>query len=157
GDGNQAFATLSVEEGKVIIHKTSDATPSTTLGNTITYSFQITNTGTSTISSFTVTDTKLGAITCPVSSLAPGASTTCTATHVVTQADLNAGSVTNVATASVGSATPPTDTVTVNAQAPKLTLVKTVINDNGGTKQVADFPLFVNGSPVTTGVANTLS
>ncbi len=37
---------------------------------------------------------------------------------------------------------------------PKLTLVKTVINDNGGTLQVADFPLFVDGTPVLSGVAN---
>src|SRR5207247_918282 len=28
---------------------------------------------------------------------------------------------------------------------------------NGGTKQVSDFPLFVNGSPVTSGAANALS
>ncbi|HSW90257.1 MAG TPA: hypothetical protein VLH19_05325 [Patescibacteria group bacterium] len=48
-------------------------------------------------------------------------------------------------------------TITNNDIAPKLTLVKTVTNDDGGTKQVADFPLFVNGSPVTSGTQNTLS
>jgi hypothetical protein len=37
---------------------------------------------------------------------------------------------------------------------PKLTLIKTVINDNGGTKTVADFPLFVSGNGVTSGVTN---
>jgi uncharacterized repeat protein (TIGR01451 family) len=35
-----------------------------------------------------------------------------------------------------------------------ITVVNTVINDNGGTKKVADFPLFVNGTPVISGVAN---
>jgi hypothetical protein len=35
-----------------------------------------------------------------------------------------------------------------------INVVKTVINDNGGTKTVADFPLFVNGSPVVSGVLN---
>ena len=40
---------------------------------------------------------------------------------------------------------------------PTLTLVKTVINNNGGTKVVADFPLFIDGSPVTSGVANTVT
>src|SRR5204863_79483 len=50
-----------------------------------------------------------------------------------------------------------TCTISNDDKAPKLTLVKTVINDNGGTKQVSDFPLFVNGSPVTSGVATTLS
>src|SRR5204863_204546 len=50
-----------------------------------------------------------------------------------------------------------TCTITNDDKAPKLTLVKTVINNNGGTKQVSNFPLFVNGSPVTSGVATTLS
>ena len=35
-----------------------------------------------------------------------------------------------------------------------INVVKTVINDNGGTKTVADFPLFVSGTPVVSGVTN---
>jgi hypothetical protein len=35
-----------------------------------------------------------------------------------------------------------------------LTVVKTVVNDNGGAKTVADFPLFVNGTPVISGETN---
>jgi uncharacterized repeat protein (TIGR01451 family) len=35
-----------------------------------------------------------------------------------------------------------------------ITVVKTVINGNGGTKTVADFPLFVNGIPVISGATN---
>ncbi len=35
----------------------------------------------------------------------------------------------------------------------KLTVVKNVTNDNGGTKVVADFPLFVNGTPVVSGAS----
>lgn len=50
-----------------------------------------------------------------------------------------------------------TCTVTNADQAPTLTLVKTVINDNGGTKQVSDFPLFVGNIPVTSGVPVTLA
>jgi len=48
-------------------------------------------------------------------------------------------------------------TITNDDVAPKLTLVKYVTNDNGGNKQVSDFPLFVSGNPVTSGVKNTLS
>lgn len=33
-----------------------------------------------------------------------------------------------------------------------INVVKVVINDNGGTKTVSDFPLFVDGGPVTSGV-----
>jgi len=36
-----------------------------------------------------------------------------------------------------------------------ITLVKTVVNDNGGTKVVADFPLFVNTTQVNSGVTYT--
>jgi len=46
-----------------------------------------------------------------------------------------------------------TCTVTNNDVAPKLTLIKTVVNDNGGNKVVADFPLFISGTPATSGVA----
>lgn len=42
-----------------------------------------------------------------------------------------------------------------NTKQPKLTVVKVVTNNNGGTKVVADFPLFVDGNAVTSGVANT--
>ncbi len=36
-----------------------------------------------------------------------------------------------------------------------INVVKTVINDNGGTKTVADFPLFVNGMMVASGLTNS--
>lgn len=36
-------------------------------------------------------------------------------------------------------------------------LIKQVINNNGGTKQVSDFSLFINGQSVTSGVPKTLS
>ncbi len=36
---------------------------------------------------------------------------------------------------------------------PKLTIIKTVKNDNGGTKEVSNFPLFIDGIPATSGEA----
>ena len=95
GAGGKASADVTVQQGAVIIHKTSDATPATTVGSTITYSFTVTNTGTLTITGLSVTDSKLGAVTCPVTTLSPGGSTTCTKTYVVTQADLDNGSIYN--------------------------------------------------------------
>jgi hypothetical protein len=61
--------------------------------------------------------------------------------------------------------TKPTCTVTspsipgISSQAREGTInvVKTVINDNGGIKTVADFPLFVNGVSVVSGVTYTFS
>ena len=38
-----------------------------------------------------------------------------------------------------------------------LTVVKIVVNGNGGAKTVADFPLFVNGTPIISGDTNTFN
>jgi hypothetical protein len=40
---------------------------------------------------------------------------------------------------------------------PTLKVIKTVVNDNGRTKTVSDFPLFVNGASVVSGATNTFS
>ena len=61
-------------------------------GDTIAYAFLVTNTGTVTLTAVAVSDPVVGAVSCPVTTLAPGASTTCTATYTFTQADVDAGS-----------------------------------------------------------------
>lgn len=43
-------------------------------------------------------------------------------------------------------------TVTNDDIQPKFTLTKVVVNDNGGTKVVSDFPLYINAGLVTSGV-----
>jgi uncharacterized repeat protein (TIGR01451 family) len=72
------------------------------LGDQIAYSYHVTNNGSVTLSPITVDDPQggLSAITCPVTSLAGGASTTCTATYSIVQADLDAGAASDTATAS---------------------------------------------------------
>ena len=67
-------------------------------GEQITYTYAVTNTGNVTLHGITLTDNKLGAITCPVTALPPNESTTCTAEHTTTQADVDAGHITNSAT-----------------------------------------------------------
>ena len=73
-------------------------------GDTITYSFKVTNTGTVTLNPVTVHDPLFGganpSIACPTGPLAPGASVTCTSkTYTLTQSDVDAGKVDNTATA----------------------------------------------------------
>ncbi|MDP2631653.1 MAG: ice-binding family protein, partial [Candidatus Uhrbacteria bacterium] len=55
---------------------------------------------------------------------------------------------------SLGAGTVTTDTNTITVPT-TLRVTKTVVNDNGGTKVIADFPLFIDGSGVTSGVVNT--
>jgi uncharacterized repeat protein (TIGR01451 family) len=69
-------------------------------GDTIAYSFAVSNEGNQTLTSLGIVDAKLGAVNCPVTTLAPAANTTCTATYTLTQTDIDAGGVTNTATAS---------------------------------------------------------
>jgi uncharacterized repeat protein (TIGR01451 family) len=89
------------------------ATPGkTVLGDTITYSFLVTDSGTTTLKAISVSDPSAGSVTCPLATLAPGGSETCTANtaHTVTAADVTAGVVNNVATAAgtpPGAGTPP--------------------------------------------------
>jgi uncharacterized repeat protein (TIGR01451 family) len=127
------------------IDKSADVETVTTAGETITYSFLVTNTGNVTLNDVTVVEGDfsgtgaLSAVTCPAaaSALAPGADVTCTATYTVTQADVDSGSITNAATATGTPPNPltpppvsPSDEVTVDAPAdPSLTIDKTATPD----------------------------
>ena len=116
----------AVQTKALTIVKTPTPTTYSIVGAVISYSYLVTNSGNVTLSGpFTVADNKATA-TCPVTAtLAPLASITCTASHSITQADLDAGSLTNTASASNGTTTSPTTTATVTAiQNPQLTLVK---------------------------------
>ncbi|MBU2696248.1 DUF11 domain-containing protein [Pimelobacter sp. 30-1] len=67
-------------------------------GDTITFSFTVTNTGNVPLTAIEVADPLVGAVTCEQTSLAPGAATTCSAApYVLTQDDVDAGRVHNVA------------------------------------------------------------
>src|SRR5207302_853278 len=97
------------------------------VGDTIAYSYVVKNTGNVTLAGpFTVSDNKATVVTCPATtSLAPNASITCTATYTITQADLDAGSVTNKATATNGNVTSNEATATVTAsQHPHIKVTK---------------------------------
>ncbi len=117
-----AVASLSLDK--------QDGVPSgSNAGDTISYDFIVTNTGTATLSSVTVDDPLVGPVTCPVDSLAPGESTTCATTYVLQQSDVDNGSVTNTATvtgaAPNGDTPEATDSVTTPVtQSPAISLDK---------------------------------
>src|SRR5439155_23364611 len=94
-------ATVTASQVKALtLAKRASPTTHCSAGSVITYTYTISNSGNVTLTGpFSVTDNKLGTINpCGGGPLAPGASTSCTATHTITQADLDAGSITNTAT-----------------------------------------------------------
>jgi uncharacterized repeat protein (TIGR01451 family) len=74
------------------------------VGQTITYTYRVTNTGSVTLTTVHAEDDRLGAISMVTTTLAPGVSTTGTATYVVQESDLP-GPLTNTAVVT-GSAAP---------------------------------------------------
>ncbi|MCB0582061.1 MAG: DUF11 domain-containing protein [Phaeodactylibacter sp.] len=127
-------------------------------GDVIDYSITVTNTGNVTISGVTVNDPELQGVICvpaAPATLAPGEQMVCTGFIVLAQADLDAGSYSNTATATgqdpngtpitdgsddPDTATPNDPTVTPLPQNPELTTEKVDFPDYGanGTPDIGD-------------------
>ncbi len=137
----ELVATLNQLE----LDKTADPMIFDEAGDLISYSYKLTNTGTSNLyAPYSVSDDKT-TVDCSglPSILPPGASVTCTATYTITAQDLIDGSVTNTATATAkdgigADVTSNQDSTTVSGF-PDLTVTKT---NNAGP------PLYV-GAPFT--------
>src|SRR5579862_3766816 len=98
---NQSSATVYASNATSSVSLTKSSTTASfgAAGNTIAYQYLVTNTGTTTLTSVAVSDDHVAVVSCPSGGVAPGASVTCTGTYSATQADVDAGSVTNTATA----------------------------------------------------------
>ena len=99
------------------------------VGATINYTYVVTNSGNTTLFAVVkIADDKIPTVTCPAlppAGLAPTASITCTGSYTTTQADIDAGSISNNASASSGAVTSTVQSVTVNAtKQPALTIAK---------------------------------
>ena len=132
-----AVVTTVARAPALSIVKSVSPSSGAVLGTSLAYSFVVTNTGNVTVHGVGVTDA--GApFTCPTTPLAPRASLTCAGpTHLVTQADVDTGSVSNTATAQgldpVGSAvvSAPSSVVVTFVPAPALTIVKSATRTSG--------------------------
>jgi uncharacterized repeat protein (TIGR01451 family) len=151
----------------LILVKSVDPTSVGRAGDTVTYSFVVTNPGNVDLTGVVLTETQFTGtggsptITCPSTTLAPGASLTCTATYTVTQADANAGSVTDAATATgtTPSGTPvtsPESTAVLNIPAaPAITLAASASPstvDTAGQVVTYSFPVTNTGNVELTDV-----
>ena len=127
----------ATQTSALTVLKSVNPTTVTGVGDVVTYTFHVTNTGNVTVSAVAIDETAFSGTgappvaSCPPGALAPGASVDCTATYTVTQADIDAGSITNTATATAtppAGVTPPVSppsSATVDAPAaPSLTMVK---------------------------------
>jgi len=68
------------------------------VGQSIPYTFEVTNAGNVTLSSLSISDPLIASVVCPVQVLTPTESTICSGSYTATQADVDAGSVVNTAT-----------------------------------------------------------
>ena len=113
-----ASVTTQVAQERELTLGIAAAPESYTLpGDTISYTYRLSNSGTVTLrGSVSITDDTVSGITCAElteAGLAPGADTTCTGSYTVVQVDVDAGEVTNSATASLDSETSAAATATV--------------------------------------------
>jgi uncharacterized repeat protein (TIGR01451 family) len=132
---NQAQATVNANQTPALhLVKATTTASYNAAGQTLSYTYTLSNTGNVTLHApYAVSDDKTS-VTCPSTpaTLAPGDTVQCSATYTTTQSDVDAGSVTNHATATAHelTATGPIVTsnqsqVTVNAvQGPALSLQK---------------------------------
>jgi len=126
---NQASATvITYNAPRLSLQKTASPSTASMAGQSITYTYVLQNTGNTPLSApFTVTDDKT-TVSCTgaVSPIPVGGSTTCTATYIITAADVTAGSVTNNATAKAKAGGSDTNTATASAT---VTIVEPVACD----------------------------
>jgi uncharacterized repeat protein (TIGR01451 family) len=129
---NDDETVKTFQDPKLTVVKTVTSSGPYLVGSTLSFSIVVTNVGNVTLHNVVVAesnaDAKLGTCTpAQPAKLAPGEKITCTATHVVTQADIDAGSYRNVATGGSDESPPGSGDHTVPLPLPPadLAIVKT--------------------------------
>jgi len=131
---SDTVTVTGTQEPALSIAKSSEAATFASVGEVVTYNYLVTNTGNVTITeAITVSDDRIETVTCPAlpeGGFAPAANLTCSADYTVSQADIDAGDVTNIATASSGGTTSEPDTVTITAEISQgLAIVKRAVTE----------------------------
>ena len=131
-------SSLIVVDQSISMVKTSDVPSYASAGDTVNYTYTITNDGPLPINTgqeIQISDDRVGLITCPAIATAvpSGGNFVCTAPYTITAADASASNVTNIATAGIGvpgqafasRLQSNSDTATVVREIPAITLSKT--------------------------------
>jgi uncharacterized repeat protein (TIGR01451 family) len=154
----------------ISVVKTASVPSVSTVGQKVTYTFTITNTGNVTLHNVDVSDAQsppslnssLGPIACATGIngdivLAPGGTDTCSATYTVTQADLTNNSIVDTSTVTgtpPNSATPVTGTSTLTLSVTKVSVVKSA-SPAGGVTAGSSTPIVYTLTVSNTGSATT--
>ena len=157
-DGRDARAR--VELGEAIdqqaggtVRTVSDAGASVQVGQTIRYTTTVTNTGTVTLRSVASTVSTGRGGPCGSTSLAPGASTTCSAEYTVTQVDVDAGAVQQ--RVEVTAAAPGADPAVIGRDEVRDVVVAVPLVEATVTTDAADVPVVGDLVTATVHVTNT--
>ena len=153
GTGNTATDTLTVSGPGLSLLKSHLTASYSAEGDTITYSYLITNTGDMTITApITITDDQIAAtFTCLSADLAVGEFASCTADYTVTAADITAKTVTNTAfsTGDAGGVSVDSNESSTTVPFASLRLVKTTATvsfHNTGNTIAYTYTLINNGN-----------
>lgn len=156
---NNDGVTVNANQNPLMTVVKSSTTAAVTEPGVVSYSYVVTNTGNVTLTNIQLSDDNdEDDMNCPATSLAPGLNMTCTATHLVTQAEIDAGgNLSNTVTASSDEAANAQDTLNIPiTQTPSLLVVKTgQWNDDGATPGVAEVGESIDYSIQVTNNGNT--
>jgi len=125
----QASASIFVQCPALSVTKTAGPATYDRLGQTIGYSYTVANTGNVTLAGPVAVSDDKATVSCPAGPLGPTVSIVCAATYAITQADLDAGFVTNTASAHATFNASQVDSATAQAtvtaiQKPALSIAK---------------------------------
>jgi len=125
GELNSATVSATVDYADFLIAKSASPTSVTAAGQSVTYTYTLTNNGAEPLGpdQFTVTDDKINsgtAFNCgaAATTIAVDGTLSCTSTYTVTSADVTAGSIVNLASAQGAGVTSPTVSATVTVTSP---------------------------------------
>ena len=96
-EASLTITALAPEPAALTLEMGADPTTFSAVDEVIVYAYLLTNTGGVALDAVTVTDTMVEDVLCASGPLEPGESLVCTGSYTITQADLDAGSVTNIA------------------------------------------------------------
>ncbi|MFC0601436.1 hypothetical protein ACFFHI_24080, partial [Streptomyces palmae] len=86
----EAQATIPVGAPHLTLTKRVASPGPFQVGDTVDYTYTLTDTGTTTLNRIVVQDDRVADVSCQMTTLTPGASTTCTGQYTITRADLDA-------------------------------------------------------------------